>query len=153
MSIRNPLISRISTVLFKETVTPIRGSVVYRKLGPAEHTGIYVGDRTICELDGSGRIELVDYREFCNSNPFCEIYVACNKSGHVLSSAVVYKRAMKMVGNKRKYNLILDNCHQFASGCLTGEFESPDNFFVFLEQTIEDKYGSSLEWRAIDSSW
>lgn len=45
------------------------------------------------------------------------------------------RRAKKMVGRYRDYSLVFDNCHQFTSGCITGNFENSDNFWSFLKVT------------------
>jgi hypothetical protein len=54
-----------------------------------------------------------------------------------------------MVGSSRAYNLLLDNCHQFTSGCLSGDFENPSNFMYFLKGDAE-KYLKCNEWRVWD---
>lgn len=63
-----------------------------------------------------------------------------------MGSAVVAERAREMIGKRRNYNLLFDNCHQFTSGCLTGNFENSDNFLVFLKTTVEKELGTN-EWR------
>ena len=55
------------------------------------------------------------------------IYVSCKGKVPVGGSDVA-ERTLGMVGHHRDYSFILDNCHQFASGCLTGNFENSDNF-------------------------
>lgn len=50
---------------FRDKVTPIKGCLVYCKLGViAEHTGIYIGDGKIVHLDGSGNIEAIQKMNF-----------------------------------------------------------------------------------------
>lgn len=36
----------------------------------------------------------------------------------------------------------MDNCHQFSSGCITGNTENSDNFFWMLEDTLKRKVGA-----------
>ncbi|MBT2292697.1 hypothetical protein J7E73_26915 [Paenibacillus albidus] len=153
MSFSNPLLKRIITVL-EGDVIPKPGSIVYRKLGPAEHTGIYIGHQRIIELDGSGRIEEVNYQEFCNNNPFCQIYVACDRAGNVLSDYSIKFQAESMLGIRRSYNVIWDNCHQFVAGCIENDFENANNFFWMIEDCIRGHFSvSKVHWRTIENSW
>ena len=54
-----------------------------------------------------------------------------------------------MVGKSRDYNFIMDNCHQFTSGCLTGDFENADNFLWMLKDTAGEVLGAD-NWRLWD---
>ncbi len=147
MSFSNPPLKRLASIFLQEEVQPKRGSIVYRKLGLAEHSGIFIAKQKIVQLSGTGYIEYVDYRRFCGSNPFNQMYVACDSEGRVLHSEAIAERAERSVGQYRNYNLLLDNCHQFSAGCVTGDFENSDNFFVFLEHSIEQQFGVTLDWR------
>ena len=51
-----------------------------------------------------------------------------------------------MVGKRRNYNVILDNCHQFSSGCLSGNYENPHNFFWMVKYEAK-KYLHADQWR------
>ncbi len=139
----------------REKVKPRVGSVVYCDLAVvAEHSGIYVGKGKIAHLDGSGRIEIVTARQFLNRlgglNPAVSIYVSCDENGAIKSSKIA-TRAREMVGCERSYNVILDNCHQFTSGCLTGNFGNADNFLWMLKDTAEKKLDVTT-WRVWDLS-
>lgn len=117
---------------------------MYCKLGGiAEHSGVYVGNGKIVHLDGDGSIEVVSRRTFIRRlggvNPALSIYVSCVDTSAAGTEAVA-KRAMAMIGRQRKYNVILDNCHQFTSGCLTGNFDNSDNFWWMVKDTAEKKY-------------
>lgn len=137
--------------VIRDTVQPVSGCVVYCELagGRAEHSGIYVGANQIVHLDGGGSIELASPTEFLGRlggfNSAMSIYVSC-KDGQALGSKIVAKRAREMIGKRRNYNLLFDNCHQFTAGCLTGNFENSDNFFIFLRTTAEQELGTN-EWR------
>ncbi|MDO4591910.1 MAG: lecithin retinol acyltransferase family protein, partial [Comamonadaceae bacterium] len=102
--------------------------------------------------DGNGQIELVNAEIFMNRlggfNSAISIYVSC-RDGKSVGSKVVAERAKKMIGKKREYNLLLYNCHQFSSGCLTGRFDNPDNFLTFLKTTA-GKTLNANEWRVWD---
>mgnify|MGYP000998579309 CR=1 FL=1 len=137
----------------RDKVKPRVGSVVYCDLAVfAEHSGVYVGKGKIAHLDGSGRIEIVTARQFLKRlgglNPADSIYVSCDDEGAIKASKVA-KRAREMEGGERPYNVILDNCHQFTSGCLTGDFENADNFLWMLKHTAEQKLDVT-NWRLWD---
>ncbi len=153
MSIETFLFKKVYDNLIAPKCTPVPGSVVYCDLvGCAEHSGIYVGNNKIVHLDGSGKIEQVSPNTFLKRlngfNPAFKIYVSCHdKSAAGLKE--VAARALDMVGSERDYNLILDNCHQFSSGCLTGDFSNADNFLWMLKYTAEKSIRAN-KWRIWD---
>jgi hypothetical protein len=149
MSFSNPLFKRLGAVFIHDHVTPLPGSIIYRKLGPAEHTGVYVGQQRIVQLSGDGRIRRVDFEEFRGINFTNQLYVACDKKGNVLHNARIAERALSKVGQSRAYNVILDNCHQFCAGCITGSSDNPNNYFWLLEYELEKHFGTSVDWRYV----
>jgi len=170
MFVAIPVLSLLSTVVssifvknlaesvvdnvFRDTVKPVVGSVVYCDLifGTCEHSGIYVGNDQIVHLDGSGRIEVVSSRHFLNRldgfSSGVSIYVS-SANGKAVGSRSAANRALEMVGRQREYAFLTDNCHQFTSGCLTGNFEAAENFLWFLKTTARQKVGAD-EWRVWD---
>lgn len=135
---------------FKETVYPVKGSIIYCDLALiAEHSGIYVGDGNVAHLDGSGNIEIVTQKNFLSRlgglNPAMSIYVSCSDTNAV-GNTVTAERAIAMNGNYTNYNTILNNCHQFTSGCITGNFDNSDNFWWMLKDKAEHQYGAN-SWR------
>ena len=54
-----------------------------------------------------------------------------------------------MIGYKRNYNMVSDNCHQFTSGCLTGAFENADNALSMLKTRAENTLRAD-NWRVWD---
>ncbi len=144
---------RCSNWLFGARVRPRPGSVMHCALMVnLEHLGVFVKRDRIVELEGEGDIRAIDPDEFLNSSLVrtgSDIYVACDtKTGVVLGSKDIAMRAGMMTGEKRDYNLLLDNCHQFTSGCITGKFENADNLFMLLESTISRKMnrGRPINW-------
>ena len=139
--------------VFRDKVEPVPGSVVYCDLGvigyTVEHSGIYIGDNRIVHLDGSGEIEEVSPEKFLERldgwNMAMSIYVSSCDSDAVGSNEVA-NRAKEMIGRYRDYNVLLDNCHQFTSGCLTGDFENSDNLMCMLKNTAKKELGAD-EWR------
>jgi hypothetical protein len=129
---------------------PIPGTPVYCNLAViAEHTGIYIGNKQIVHLNGDGNIEVVSPSTFVGRldglNPAFFIYYATFK-GKALGSQKVAERAKAMVGNSRNYNFLLDNCHQFTTGCISGNFENACNFFWMVEDTIREHH-KGLVWQ------
>ncbi len=140
--------------IIRDKVAPAIGSILYCELvfGTAEHSGIYIGENKIVHLDGSGRVGKVSPIKFMDRlgglNSAISIYVSCDGCSAVGSNDIAMK-AKSMIGHERDYNLILNNCHQFASGCITGNFENSDNFLWMLKHTTE-KSISANTWRVWD---
>ena len=131
---------------------PVPGTPVYCNLAlVAEHTGIYIGDNKIVHLNGDGRIEAVTPRVFVNRldgiNPAVSIYFAA-VGGKAVGTQKIAARARAMIGKRRDYNVLLDNCHQFTCGCLSGDFENPCNYFTLVQAEIWSRFGifSWKEW-------
>lgn len=137
--------------VFCDHVSPLAGSIVRCDLisGYAEHTGIYIGNNRIVHLNGEGAVESVTPIQFLNRldgiNSAISIYVSC-KDGAAVGSAKAAERAASMIGKSRKYNLLFDNCHQFTSGCFSGNFENSTNMFQDLQREAK-KYIQCNNWR------
>lgn len=101
MGLNNGWLTRTTTYLFKEHVLPKPGSILYVKLvgiplsilGTPEHTGIYVGDNRIVELNGNGNIIPVSLEGFLDYGSLTRMglfaYVACDKYGNVLHDSSI----------------------------------------------------------------
>lgn len=166
MPYHHGIFKRTFTNLFHDEVEPKRGSLVYCKIlgvpliAPPDHTGIYVGNGNIIELNGDGKVRKVDYKEFSGNGPDFNfyrwgfaIYVACDEYERVIGMEIAARRAEERLNSHRSYNLILDNCHQFSSGCITGNPENSDNFFWMLEDTLRREVGASqIKWRVMKGS-
>ena len=111
----------------RDKVYPYMGSILYIDMafGFADHSGVYVGNGQVVELSGEGFVQKVSVAEFMDTpapvNTAMSVYVSSHDGMGVGSSAIA-KRALDMLGSWRDYNLIFDNCHQFCSGCVTGNF-------------------------------
>ena len=146
--------------VFRDKVYPVRGSIVYCDLafGIAEHSGIYIGGNKIVHLDGSGVIEIVSPKRFMDrlggNNSAISIYVSCDGDSPVGGSAVA-ERAERMIGKCRNYKVILDNCHQFTSGCMSGNFENSDIFLWELKHTAKSKISANTwrVWKTVDGEY
>lgn len=134
----------------RDQVWPEIGSVLYCDLafGYMEHSGIYIGNEKIVHLSGEGNIEIVTPKQFVAGGTACHIYVSC-KDTTAVGSAAAASRAKQMVGSTRNYNFLIDNCHQFTTGCLTGNFDEQRNFLWMLKDESARIIGSN-SWRYWD---
>ena len=148
MAICNIIESIVDTI--RDNVKPKIGSVLYCDLafGRAEHSGIYIGDNQIVHLSGKGNIEVVSPKQFIDGTTAINILVSC-KDTEAVGSEEVANRAKKMVGKKRDYSFLFDNCHQFTAGCLNGDFENHNNFLWMLKLETSEHLGSDT-WRHWD---
>ncbi len=137
----------------RDNVVPEPGSVVYCKLAvEMEHSGIYTGDGKIVHLDGCGEVKKVTPKQFLKRldgmNPALTIYVS-SKGKKAVGNREVAQRAEKKIGDRMPYSLTKRNCHRFASGCLTGNFENNDTFFFKLEKRAKEilKFDNWRVWK------
>lgn len=108
---------------FRDKVYPVLGSVLYCDLWLAvEHSGIYVGDGQISNIEVEGLAE--GAVRACGPGSFTskstlgrKIYVSCNSEGAVGHNAVA-KGAANHVGERSFYGLVIKNCHQFSTRCV-----------------------------------
>ncbi|OJD42613.1 hypothetical protein BAU22_22410 [Bacillus sp. 4048] len=56
-------------------------------------------------------------------------------------------RAIEKLGQSRNYHVLFDNCHQFISGCLTGDFGDLCNFLRVLKDEVQRRYGDQVVWK------
>ena len=148
----NPLEGFIDNVFLDKVSRLRRGAVLYCDLPIGKHSGIYVGKKKIVHLNGDGTIEKVSPRGFIDRlgglNTAMSIYVSCAGTSAV-GSPEVADRALNMVGNRRNYNVILDNCHQFSAGCLTGDFDNSSNSLSMLRNEARTVLDTDT-WRVWD---
>lgn len=150
------MIKSIVDNAFRDTVVPMVGSVVYCDLafGLADHSRIYVGRGRIIHLNGDGLIESVSAKKFLDRlggyNLAISIYVSC-KGEKPAGGKYIADRAREMRRKKRNYNFVFDNCHQFASGCVTGDFGNGNNFLWMLKIDVKNYMGVD-KWRVWERS-
>lgn len=136
----------------KTTWEPATGSVVYCDLGPVEHSGIYVGGKKIIDLNGKGEVGIKSLQEFTShiniKNPYIYAPFRLNSNESVgLYEASMLAWEMKHNLYSRNYNLVMDNCHQFAAGCITKQFNNPNNFLSFLKLEFENQFDFPIVWK------
>lgn len=152
------LIDSLVKNVFYDPVMPQRGAILRCDLlcGRADHTGIYLGNGRIAELDGDGYISEVTPDAFLSASLMRTgmfIYVACDEeTEEPLRCEAAALRAEARFGKWTDYNVLLNNCHEFVSGCITGDFNNNDVALWMLELTIADTLngGNSVCWRSWD---
>ena len=156
MGIRHPLLEKFqyshqSIFKSKSHIQPIEGSILYTDLlnNYAHHSGVYIGNKQIVELNRHGQIQVVSPEKFMSAGTGTEIYVSCANNKAIGAQAVAI-RARSQIGLKRKYNVLSNNCHQFSSGCLSGDFENDDNFLWMLKTSAFKHLGAN-NWRIAKS--
>ncbi|MGL6572540.1 VWA domain-containing protein [Aeromonas hydrophila] len=108
---------------FRKQVTPLPGSVLYSDLGfLAEHSGIYVGDGEISNIEvtdiGEGTVRRCGPADFTSKSILGrKIYVSCNSYG-VVGCEVVADKADSHIGDRGFYGFIFENCHDFSRKCV-----------------------------------
>ncbi len=114
--------------IFDDSVEPFVGSIVCCDLIGLEHSGVYVGRNRIIHRDGDGFLAAVSPSEFIDRlngfNNAINIFVACDADGDPVGGADIAKAARSALKNPRQrrgYNLLTKNCHQFCRYCVTGE--------------------------------
>jgi hypothetical protein len=136
---------------------PRPGTPVYTELGfgTMEHSGIYMGQGRLIELNGQGGIADVTIKEFTNHITTFnhELWVPVNKNlDMVINFYKAYDNALDALFNNsgRNYNLLFDNCHQFTSGCITGDFENTHNFLWMLKDQVAKSEYEDVVWKKWD---
>ncbi|AAY60612.1 lecithin retinol acyltransferase family protein (plasmid) [Bacillus cereus] len=128
---------------------PLPGAFVYCMLGVVvEHSGIYIGGGNLIHLNGRGEVEVVTVASFTDHFTTInrDIFIPMDAEDKVIGSSETLMRALNMVGKERDYNIFLDNCHQFSAGCITGDYESANNFLTWVKDEFNKEVGMSCRW-------
>ncbi|WP_448569944.1 hypothetical protein [Thalassotalea ganghwensis] len=101
------------------SVKPKVGALVCCGIGGIlDHTGIWIDDNLIVELDGEGLVKAVSPRRFTQERSGKHIYIACDSHNQPLCDELAAQRAIKQIFTFRDYHLIENNCHQFIWQCI-----------------------------------
>lgn len=154
---------------FRQQVEPVLGSVLYSDLWVAvEHSGIYMGDGQISniEVDGfaEGVVRASTARDFTSKSTMGKkIYVSCDGSGPVGHPAVA-EHSTERLGERSFYGLVIKNCHQFSTECvdrsprghnagiiswMMPDLASPEPSLKRLKSNAKRKLGAT-KWRLWD---
>ena len=99
-------------------VKPKIGSLVCCGIGGLlEHTGIWVGENTIIELDGNGLIKPISVQRFTKERSGNNIFIACDSKATPIADDVAASRAQNKIFQCLDYHMVDNNCHQFIWQC------------------------------------
>ncbi len=100
------------------SVVPKIGSIVCCGVGGVlDHTGIWVGDNTIIELDGNGLIKPISSTRFLDERSGKQIFILCDSQSMPLALEKVAEKAIEQIYQYVDYHIIDNNCHQFVWQC------------------------------------
>ena len=127
-------------------VEPAFGAIVCCGIGGVfEHTGIWVGENTIIELDGNGLIKPVSAERFIGNRSGDNIFVACDSNATPLALPEIGERALAQVYQYQDYHMIENNCHQFVWHCFD-KLKTPITSFSSLNEKIAQYYDRVIYW-------
>lgn len=99
-------------------VEPTLGAIVCCGIaGVLDHTGIWVGDNTIVELDGNGLIKPISHQRFLHERSGEQIFILCDSLGTPLALELAGEKALKQIFQSIDYHFLDNNCHQFVWQC------------------------------------
>ena len=102
----------------EQRVPPKIGAIVCCTIaGVLEHTGIWLGDDTIAELDGNGLIKPISSQRFLKERSGKQIFIACDSLAEPLAVEKVAEYAAQQLFQYQQYDVINNNCHQFVWQC------------------------------------
>ena len=133
-----------------EKVIPQYGAIVCCGIGGVlDHTGIWVGDNTIIELDGRGLIKPVSSERFTDNRTGEKIFIACDSDARCLTSEVAAQRAINQIYQYQDYHVIENNCHQFLWQCFN---PGDDNLTTFkeLNNRLATYFNRQIYWDICD---
>jgi hypothetical protein len=102
----------------EQKVKPEIGAIVCCGIGGLlDHSGIWLGDNTIIELDGNGLIKPISVQRFTKERSGKNIFIACDSQAKPIASELAANRAQQQIFQCREYHMIDNNCHQFIWQC------------------------------------
>lgn len=116
-----------------------------------DHTGIYVGDGQIVELQGTGLVRSVSIPRFMENRSGEELLVACDSLGKPLENHAAAERAVSQIFTFQTYDLISNNCHRFCGHCFTGR-NWPVTSFFDLRQVLEQHLRQQIRFEKVQIS-
>jgi hypothetical protein len=135
-----------------EKVKPEVGAIVCCGVGGIlDHTGIWVGDNTIVELDGNGLIKAISAQRFTKERSGKHIYIACDSKTKPIASELAAQRAQQQIFQYRDYHLIENNCHQFIWQCFKPH-DDPLTTFKALNVRLAKLFNRKVYWDLCDVS-
>ena len=135
--------------MVKLSQVPVGALVVCEIFHLFEHTGIYIGEGQIVELQGTGLVRSVSVKRFMDNRSGEELMVACDSRGQPFGSLAAAERASRQIFTYQEYDLIQNNCHRFCGDCYTGLYWPVTSFFdlrQLMEQQLRQKISFKKVW-------
>ncbi|WP_448550031.1 hypothetical protein [Thalassotalea fusca] len=130
----------------EQSAAPAYGSVICCGIGGVlDHTGIWVGDDTIVELDGNGLIKPVSVARFTKERSGKNIFVACDSKAQPLALAAAADRAIEQIYQVKDYHLFDYNCHHFVWQCFAPT-DKHITTFKALNRNIAEFFDRKVYW-------
>ncbi|WP_333798238.1 lecithin retinol acyltransferase family protein [Rheinheimera sp.] len=114
-----------------------------------EHSGIYIGEGQIVELQGTGLVRSVSITRFFDNRSGNHLLAACNKAGEVLISPECAQRAVSQIFTYQRYDLLTNNCHRFTQACVSGR-SLPITSFFDLNTELSHFWRTEVSWLQVD---
>ena len=152
LSEHESVIATYPTDLFDtdELVKPQVGAIVCCGIGGVlDHTGIWVDDDTVVEMDGQGLIKPISSHRFTAERSGENIFIACDSNAKPLISEVAARRALEQIFQCQQYDMIKNNCHQFLWQCFKPQDQTLTTFKE-LNQRIAKYFDRQIFWDVCD---
>jgi hypothetical protein len=134
----------------EQLVKPEIGAIVCCGIaGAFDHTGIWVGDNTIIEVDGNGLVKAVSPARFTDDRSGKGIFIACDSLANPLVNEVAAQRAIEQIYQLRDYHMIDNNCHHFIWQCFKPNDENITTF-KSLSVNVAKYFNRKLYWDRCD---
>ena len=131
-------------------IKPEVGAIVCCGIGGVlEHTGLWIGDNTIIEVDGNGLIKAVSPQRFTQTRSGDGIFIACDSLGEPLVSELAAQKAIDQIYKVINYHLFDNNCHQFIWQCFQTNARTVTTFKA-LSLNVAKLFDRVIYWDKCD---
>jgi hypothetical protein len=133
------------------------GAIVFCDLlwGAEKHSGVYIGENKIIELNGNGYLTEVDLYQFVYGSKlkprtgktlktFCDINGRVLSDINIAKKAWIYKESFSKLGYRWGYNLFFKNCHKFTTYCMIESDINNTIIFEDLKLVVSRYFGEYL---------
>lgn len=135
-----------------QSVKPEIGAIVCCGIaGILDHTGIWLGDNSVVELDGNGLIKPVSSQRFIDERSGKRIFIACDSLAEPLVSEMAANNAAQQLFQYRDYHMLDNNCHQFVWQCFNDKSGSVTTFRQ-LNDKVAQFFNRKIYWDVVDLS-
>lgn len=135
--------------MLKLSQVPAGAVVVCEIFHLFEHTGIYIGEGEIVELQGTGLVRSVSINRFFDNRSGNHLLAACNRAGEVITSQDCAQRAVSQIFTYQPYDLLTNNCHRFTQACVSGR-SLPITSFFDLKTELGHFWRTEVLWQQVD---